>query len=248
MGRLFLWTLHGALQAYINPLWLQFLKLICCHQNHGADCVSINGNYIVWGIEVHKLSGKPHLRNRGNIVAAQLMPIDRTFKEQWLYFTDYFILPLQQAIPIYSVIQLSIFFLVLSLSHFLPVSFLNCLCPWKSFSNLSTSTLYQHALLSDDILISYNSSHLSWNPTPAPMFNKFNGTLWLPLKPFLAPCPNTLNTNFQTWIYFGDLIGFSFSLPPGTSISNHDKHRCNFCSYNSHPHTPNSTVSPEAPY
>ena len=107
------------------------------------------------------------------------------------------------------------FFLVLSLSHFLPISFLNCLCPWKSSSNLSTSTLYQHALLSDDIFISYNSSHLSWNPTPAPMFNKFNGTLWLPLKPFLAPCPNTLNTNFQTWIYFGDLLDFSFSLPPG---------------------------------
>lgn len=170
----------------------------------------------VWEIEVHKLSGKPHLRSRGGIVAAQLMPIDRTFKEQWLYFTDYFILPLQQAIPIYSVIQLSIFFfLTPSLSRFLPVSFLNCLCPWKSFSNLSTSTLHQHALLSDDICISYNSSHLSWNPTPAPMFNKFNGTLWLPLKPFLAPCPNTLNTNFQTWIYFGDLIGFSFSLPPG---------------------------------
>ena len=103
------------------------------------------------------------------------------------------------------------FFLVLSLSHFLPVSFLNCLCPWKSSSNLSTSTLYQHALLSDDICISYISSHLSWNPTPAPMFNKFNGTLWLPLKPFLAPCPNTLNTNFQTWIYFGDLLDFSFS-------------------------------------
>lgn len=68
------------------------------------------GTMCVWGIEVHKLSGKPHLRNRGSIVAAQLMPIDRTFKEQWLYFTDYFILPLQQAIPIYSVIQLSIFF------------------------------------------------------------------------------------------------------------------------------------------
>ena len=40
------------------------------------------GTMCVWGIEVDKLSGKPRLRNRGSIVAAQLMPIDGTFKQQ----------------------------------------------------------------------------------------------------------------------------------------------------------------------
>ena len=196
------------------------------------------GTMCVWGIEVDKLSGKPHLRNRGSIVAAQLMPIDGTFKQQWLYFTDYFILLLQQAAaakslqscptlcdpidssppgsPIPGILyartlewvaisfssawkwkvkgkSLSHFQLLAtpwtaayqpppsmgfsrqeywsgvplpslcqwaipsySVSHFLPVSFLNCLCPWKSSSNVSASTLYQHALLSDDICISYS--------------------------------------------------------------------------------------------
>lgn len=98
---------------------------------------------------------------------------------------------------------------VMSLSYFLPVSFLSFLCPWKFCSSLSISYLV-HALLSDDICIFCDSSHLVWNPTPC-----LNGTLWLPLKPFPAPCPNTLNTNLQTLVYFGDLLDFSFSFPPG---------------------------------
>lgn len=97
----------------------------------------------------------------------------------------------------------------MSLSYFLPVSFLSFLCLWKFCSSLSILYLV-HALLSDDICIFYDSSHLAWNPTLC-----LNGTLWLPLKPFLAPCPNTLNTNFQTLVYFGDLLDFSFSFPPG---------------------------------
>lgn len=55
-------------------------------------------------------------------------------------------------------------------------------------------------LMSDDIFMFSDFVHLAWSHPPSSHIQKFKWYLVIILKPFLAPCLNTLNTDSQTWL------------------------------------------------